>query len=86
MTPRCGRPMQRYEACNGPMPEEPACGRPAGHNGRCRTVQALRREGYRQAWSDVPCACGCGEYPSRGHGWLRGHNNRAPGGWWERAA
>ena len=42
--PRCGKPMTRYEAANGPMPEEPECARPAGHHGRCRSVAALARK------------------------------------------
>ena len=41
--PRCGKPMTRYEASNGPMPEEPACGRPEGHPGPCRSTIAMAR-------------------------------------------
>lgn len=43
-TPRCGKPMTRYEASNGPMPEPPECARPAGHNGMCRSSAALARK------------------------------------------
>ena len=42
--PRCGKPMTRYEASNGPMPEEPECARPEGHRGRCRSAAALARK------------------------------------------
>ena len=44
MIPRCGKPMTRYEASNGPMPEEPECARPAGHRGQCRSAAALTRK------------------------------------------
>ena len=43
MSPRCSKPMTRYEAANGPMPEEPTCGRPAGHPGPCRSEAAVAR-------------------------------------------
>jgi len=42
--PRCGKPMTRYEASNGPMPEQPECARPEGHHGRCRSAAALARK------------------------------------------
>lgn len=44
LSPRCGKPMLRYEAANGPMLEEPWCARPVGHNGRCRSAAALGRK------------------------------------------
>lgn len=44
MTPRCGRPLRRYEAVWGALLDDPVCGRPAGHSGQCRSVQALRRK------------------------------------------
>ena len=43
-SPRCAKPMLRYEASNGAMPEEPACARPEGHAGRCRSAAALARK------------------------------------------
>lgn len=51
LAPRCGKPMTRYEASNGPMPEQPECARPEGHSGMCRSGPALARK-YRadQAW------------------------------------
>ena len=49
MTARCGRVMRRYEAVHGALPEAPECGRPAGHNGPCRTVQAMAREAPKEA-------------------------------------
>jgi hypothetical protein len=58
--PRCGKPMNRYEAVNGPMLEDPACARPAGHHGPCRSAPAWAR--YLAPPGDPrPCACGCGE-------------------------
>jgi len=42
--PRCGKPMTRYEAVNGPMPEQPVCARPEGHHGMCRSAAALERK------------------------------------------
>ena len=43
-SPRCGKAMTRYEAVNGPMLEDPVCGRPEGHQGRCRSEAALARK------------------------------------------
>lgn len=43
MSPRCGKPMRRFEAVWGPQPEEPECGRREGHNPPCRSVQAVRQ-------------------------------------------
>ena len=46
LSPRCGRPMARYETAGGPavlMDEEPACGRPEGHHGPCRSAAAVAR-------------------------------------------
>ena len=43
MSPRCGKPMTRYEAANGPMPEEPTCARPEGHSGMCWSAAFLAR-------------------------------------------
>ena len=83
MAPRCGRPMLRYEAVNGPMPEEPACGRPAGHPGPCRSEVAFARQ--LRAWpkrTPRECGCGCGEMTA---GWgvqfKRGHNHDDIGRW-----
>ena len=42
--PRCGKPMTRYEASNGPMLEDPECARPEGHPGPCRSAPALARK------------------------------------------
>ena len=36
--------MRRYEAVHGALPEAPECGRPAGHNGPCRSVLAMVRD------------------------------------------
>ena len=44
MNARCGKPMTRYEAANGPMLEQPECARPEGHRGRCRSAAALTRK------------------------------------------
>lgn len=44
VTPRCGRPMRRYEAVWGALPEEPECGRPEDHTGQCRSSMALKRD------------------------------------------
>jgi hypothetical protein len=45
LSPRCGRVMRRYETPgSAPVLEDPRCGRPAGHNGPCRSVAALGRE------------------------------------------
>ena len=43
-TGRCGKLMIRYEAANGPMFEQPACARPEGHAGMCRSAAALKRK------------------------------------------
>lgn len=44
LSPRCGKPMLRYEAANGPMLDQPECARPEGHAGMCRTGPALARK------------------------------------------
>lgn len=44
LSPRCGKPMLRYEACNGPMIDQPECARPEGHAGMCRSGAALARK------------------------------------------
>ncbi len=84
-TPRCGRPMARYEAANGPMLEDPVCARPAGHNGRCRSAAALARkyqaDTARLAAVARPCACGCGDMALWGHQFRRGHNHDSAGRW-----
>jgi hypothetical protein len=69
MRARCGKPMRRCEAANGPMPEPPACGRPEGHPGPCRTVPALIR--YSRADKDRILAArraGRYRYPDRRRG------------------
>ena len=55
MSPRCGRPMLRFEAVWGPLLEDPVCGRPEGHNGVCRSTLALAKalEGDRKRWPRV---------------------------------
>lgn len=66
MAATCGQPMRRYETASGRPPEDPACGRPAGHQGPHRSQAAVAR--YRRAdlerWQD------------RGHG-LRQARRRA---------
>jgi len=53
VAPRCGRPMLGYEAVWGALLDEVTCGRPEGHNGPHRSVQALRKalEGERRTWA-----------------------------------
>jgi hypothetical protein len=41
--------MRRYEACNGPMLDDPVCGRPANHPGRHRSQEAMARYSRAQA-------------------------------------
>jgi hypothetical protein len=41
--PRCGKPMLRYEKAAFPALEDPACGRPEDHKGRCRSAAAMAR-------------------------------------------
>jgi hypothetical protein len=36
--------MRRFEAVHGALLEDPVCGRPAGHNGQCRSVLALEKQ------------------------------------------
>ena len=36
--------MARYETVHGPLLDDPVCGRPAGHNGPCRSVMSLASE------------------------------------------
>jgi hypothetical protein len=86
LSPRCGKPMLAYETANGPMLEEPECGRREGHPGPCRSSLALAREAVadvrRKASAVQPCACGCGETAVWGHRYRRGHNlRRADGAW-----
>lgn len=52
MRPRCGRLMTPYEAVWGALLDDVMCGRPLGHNGQCRSVQAVskERERYRANW------------------------------------
>lgn len=81
--PRCGKPMTRYEASNGPMPEEPACGRPEGHRGPCRSATAWARQ--MRAWparKPRECGCGCGGTTAGwGVAYKRGHNHDHAGRW-----
>jgi hypothetical protein len=35
--------MHKYEAAHGPLLDDVTCGRPEGHNGVCRSVQALEK-------------------------------------------
>jgi hypothetical protein len=49
-TPRCGHPIQGYEAVWGALLDQVICGRPAGHNGGHRSVQALERERSKRRW------------------------------------
>jgi hypothetical protein len=63
-SPRCGRPVRRYELPGVPVLDEPVCGRPEDHNGRCRSAAAVarkqaadnaslaevRRDGQRYGW------------------------------------
>jgi hypothetical protein len=44
--------MLRFEAVWGALLEDPACGRPEGHNGPCRSVQAVAAavERERRSW------------------------------------
>ena len=78
MSPRCGKPMARYEAANGPMPEEPACGRPEGHPGPCRSEVALARMARR---TPRTCGCGCGDMTAGWGAYKRGHNHDSAGRW-----
>ena len=81
--PRCGKPMARYEASNGPMPEVPACARPEGHNGPCRSAAAWARQ--MRAWparKPRECECGCGGMTAGwGVAYKRGHNHDSAGRW-----
>ena len=54
-TPRCGRVMLPYEGIGGALLDDVVCGRPEGHNGKCRSVQALdrARERDRARWPVV---------------------------------
>jgi hypothetical protein len=78
--------MTRYEAANGPMIEDPECGRPKDHNGPCRTRPAVARkyaaDTARLAAAVQPCACECGEEALWGHQYRRGHNPRNAWGYW----
>ena len=83
MPPRCGRPMTRYEASNGPMPEEPSCGRPAGHHGPCRSAPAWARQMRQRQGEPQACECGCGELTCGRGPCKAGHHMRVRygGGW-----
>ena len=59
-SPRCGKPMTRYEASNGPMFDQPECARPEGHNGPCRSSAAWARL-LQPPGEPRACECGCGE-------------------------
>ena len=43
VTARCGRVMRRYESVHGALLDDLLCGRPAGHNGPCRSGIAWDR-------------------------------------------
>ena len=90
MAPRCGNPMRRCETIWGPQPEQPACARPAGHNGPCRSAPALARyyrsSNARLAAITRPCACGCGEQATWGHRYRKNHQPRDEQGCWARDA
>ena len=49
-TPRCYAPMQGYEAIWGALLDGVRCGRPAGHNGKHRSVQSLDKERSKRRW------------------------------------
>ena len=55
--PRCGKPMIRYEKPGFPVLEDPVCGRPEGHAGRCRSEASLARAAVNDAqrWADRAC-------------------------------
>jgi len=48
--PRCGAPMQPYEAVWGALLNDVTCGRPAEHNGVHRSVQSLDKERGKKRW------------------------------------
>jgi len=43
MSPRCGKPVRRKEQAGVAVLDDPACGRPENHPGRCRSVAAMER-------------------------------------------
>jgi len=49
-TPRCHAVMQAYEAVWGALLDDVLCGRPAGHNGKHRSVQSLDKERSKKRW------------------------------------
>jgi hypothetical protein len=46
--------MLKYESAHGPLLEDVVCGRPEGHSGTCRSVQALdkARQYQRDHWPE----------------------------------
>jgi hypothetical protein len=48
--PRCGARIRPYEAVWGALLDDVVCGRPAGHNGKHRSVQSLDRERSKKRW------------------------------------
>jgi hypothetical protein len=48
--PRCYAPMQGYESIWGALLDGVKCGRPAGHNGKHRSVQSLDKERNKRRW------------------------------------
>lgn len=48
MRPRCGTEMTPYEAVWGALLDPVVCGRPEGHTGVHRSVQAMRKERERE--------------------------------------
>jgi hypothetical protein len=44
VSPRCRRPVRAKEQGGIPVLEDPVCGRPEGHHGRCRSEAAVARK------------------------------------------
>jgi hypothetical protein len=36
--------MRKFEAVHGPLLDDVVCGRPEGHNGRCRSEQSMEKQ------------------------------------------
>lgn len=82
---RCGKPMLRYDTTASRAPDNPVCGRAEGHNGQCRSEEAVKRNTNAdrlRAGGPRVCGCGCGQITS---GWgprMHGHNERDSRGAW----